>query len=367
MSALPMPATRWRRVLAGLAVAVALLLLAQWRPGVARPVPGAAPPTRVALFVNGTLGDQSFYDAAARGLRQAHDTLGIDTRAVEGGGDPTRWESAFVDLVDGGDFDVIVTGTFTMTPLVQKLAPLYPRVRFIVFDAAVDRAQCRCDNVYSVLFRQNEGAYLAGWLATRLGATAGGAAPTVGVVGGMQIPVIDDFIVGFTAGAQAADPRTRVLRQYVNSFTDPATGKEIAKALFAEGAGTVFQAAGGSGQGVIEAAAEAGRWAIGVDADQYLMYSRSNPQRAAAIATSVLKQVDVAILRALTLDSRHALPYGQTESLGLESRGIGLARSAPVLAQASPALLAELDRVEQSIVSGRVRVPSAFNSSASAP
>jgi basic membrane protein A len=367
MPALPMPATRWRRVLAGLAVAAALLLLAQWRPGVARPVPGAAPSTRVALFVNGTLGDQSFYDAAARGLRQAHETLGIDTRAVEGGGDPTRWESAFVDLVDGGDFDVIVTGTFTMTPLVQKLAPLYPKMRFIVFDAAVDRAQCRCGNVYSVLFRQNEGAYLAGWLATRLGATASGAAPTVGVVGGMQIPVIDDFIVGFTAGAQAADPRTRVLRQYVNSFTDPATGKEIAKALFAEGAGTVFQAAGGSGQGVIEAAAEAGRWAIGVDADQYLMVARTNPQRAAAIATSVLKQVDVAILRALTLDSRHALPYGQTESLGLESRGIGLARSAPVLAQASPALLAELDRVEQSIVSGQVRVPSAFNSSASAP
>lgn len=356
-----MHAGPWRRAAVFVAVVAALLLLAHWNPA---PRAGRPQATRVALFVNGTLGDKSFYDAAALGLRNAQRSLGLDTRAVEGGSDPTHWEAAFVDLVDGGDFDVIVTGTFTMTPLVQKIAPQYPHVRFIVFDAAVDYAACRCANVHSMLFRQNEGAFLAGFLASRLSAPPAGTPPTVGVVGGMQIPVIDDFITGFGAGARAADARTRVLRQYVNSFTDPATGKEIAKALFAEGAGVVFQAAGGSGQGVIEAAAEAHRYAIGVDADQYLLYRTASPERAASIVTSVLKRVDVAIERALALHQQQALRYGNAESLGLAAHGIGLARSSPVLANLPPALLAELDGVERDIVDGRVQVPSVFRKAA---
>jgi basic membrane protein A len=296
----------------------------------------------VALFVNGTLGDKSFFDAAARGLRQAGSELGLRVRVIEGGRDPTRWEPALADLADSGDFDLIVTGTFAMVALVQRTAERYPQARFIVFDAQVDPATCRCANVHSMVFRPREAAQLAGALAARVVARESGTAPILGAVGGLPIPVVDDFIDGFIAGARETDPRVRVLRQYANSFGDPATAKDIAKAMVAQGAGLVFQVAGGSGQGVIEAAAETGRWVIGVDADQHLLYRDAYPQRAARILTSVMKHVDVALLQALRRWRAGELRFGGVESLGLAEGGVSLATSGPGWAALPPADVATL-------------------------
>lgn len=319
---------------------------------------------RAVFFVNGTLGDKSFFDSAARGMREARRTLPVATRVVEGGNDPTRWESALADLADSGDYDLIVAGTFTMAPAVQKLAAQYPRMRFVLFDAAADYAHCACANVHSILFRQNEGAYLAGYLAALL--VRSGALPGVapgsglGVVGGMQFPVIEDYIVGFRAGARAAVPGIVVASQYANGFSDPAAGKDIANAQMAAGAGLVFHAAGATGQGVNEAAADAHRYAIGVDLDQYALYRQSQPERAAAIVTSVMKNIDVAIVRALDLALQQQLPYGRAQSLGLAEGGIGLAPHSRVLDDLPAALRARVDAVREDIIAGRVRVPTAF-------
>lgn len=325
---------------------------------------------RAALFVNGTLGDKSFFDAAASGMRRARDTLPAFVKVVEGGTDPTRWQAALTDLADSGDYDLIVTGTFTMVPYVQRLAEQYPDARFVVFDAAVDYARCRCQNVHSILFRQNEGAYLAGYLAARLDqAGLPGVEPGsgLGVVGGMQFPVIDDFIVGFRAGAHAAVPGETVLTQYANSFSDPAAGKEVAKAQFGRGVSLIFHAAGATGQGVNEAALEGRRYAIGVDMDQYAMYRASNPQIASRIVTSVLKNVDVAVVRAIGQALQGQLAYGRSQSLGLAEQGVSLARHSDVLAQAPPDLLRSLDEVQAQVARGERRVPSAFSSAEGRP
>ena len=318
---------------------------------------------RAALFINGTLGDKSFFDSAASGMRQARDTLPVMVKVIEGGIDPTRWQAALTDLADSGDYDLIVAGTFTMVPYIQALAQQYPDARFVVFDAAVDYAKCGCRNVHSILFRQNEGAYLAGFLAARLDqAGLPGLAPGsgLGVVGGMQFPVIDDFIVGFRAGAQAAVPGETVLTQYANSFSDPAAGKEIAKAQFGRGVGLIFHAAGATGQGVNEAAREGRRYAIGVDMDQYALYRQANPALASRIVTSVVKNVDVAVLRAIGQALQGQLAYGRSESLGIAERGVSLARGSEVLAQASPAVMQALDATQAAVARGELRVPSAF-------
>lgn len=344
-------------VLVGLAVLYAIKLPPQAPAGAG----AAGRPLRVALFVNGSLGDKSFYDSAAGGLKRARAELGMHTRVVEAGSDPTRWEAALGDVAESADFDLIITGGFAMVALVQKIAPAYPDTRFIVFDAAVDPARCACANVHSILFRQNEGAYLAGFLAAHLVSPNPQAPPAVlGVVGGMQIPVIDDFVVGFAAGAQAARPGTRVLRQYVNSFTDPATAKEVAKAMFGQGAALIFHAAAGSGQGVIEAAAEAGRYAIGVDSDQYAIFKASNPDRARTIVTSVLKRVDVAVLNALARHAQGRLAFGHSESLGLAEGGVSLADGSERMAGLSPSVAAALADLRTRIAAGAVTVPSAF-------
>ncbi len=319
---------------------------------------------RAVLFVNGTLGDKSFFDSAARGLRQAHDTLGVTARVVEGGSDPTRWQAALTDLVDSGDYDLIIAGTYTMAPYVVQLARAYPDARFVVFDAAIDASSCGCVNIHSVVFRQNEGAYLAGALAARLADIGLPGLPrrsSLGIVGGMQFPVVDDFMIGFRAGALATVPHTDIASQYANSFSDPAVGKEIAKAQFARGAGVVFHVAGATGQGVNEAALEAHRYAIGVDMDQAALYRHSNPQLAARILTSVLKNVDVAVLRSIGEAQRGKLAYGKVESLGLAEGGVSLAMDSDILRAASPEVLATVERASADIVSGRIRVPSAFD------
>lgn len=318
---------------------------------------------RVALFVNGTLGDKSFFDSAARGMSRAARTLPVFTRVIEGGTDPTRWEASLTDLADSGDYDLIVAGTFTMVPYIQRLAREFPNARFVVFDASVDYAACGCANVHSMLFRQNEGAYLAGYLAASLdraglpGTRPGGG---LGVVGGMQIPVIDDFIGGFRAGARAAAPGVAVASQYANSFSDPAAGKEVAKAQYGRGASIVFHAAGATGQGVNEAALEAQRYAIGVDMDQFALHQASNPALASRIVASVLKNVDVAIERAIARQLEGRLAFGRAESVGLAEGGVSLTRQSTVLASAPADVLRSLDAVQADIVARRVEVPSAF-------
>lgn len=347
--------------LCGLFLALSLLAVGAEHAQAARQ-PGAA--LRTVLFVNGTLGDKSFFDSAARGLKQAHDRLGVSARVVEGGADPTRWQAALTDLADSGDYDLIIAGTYTMAPYVEELARAYPDAHFVVFDAAIDANTCGCRNIHSVVFRQNEGAYLAGVLAASLVEHGLSDLPrhsSLGIVGGMQFPVVEDFMVGFRAGALATVPTTDIASQYANSFSDPAAGKEIAKAQFARGAGIVFHVAGASGQGVNEAAVESNRYAIGVDMDQVALYRPTHPQLAARIITSVLKNVDVAVLRAIGEAQRGTLVYGEVDSLGLADGGVSLAMDSEVLRTASPAVLAALDTARADVVSGRIRVPSAFD------
>jgi basic membrane protein A len=214
--------------------------------------------------------------------------------------------------------------------------------------------------VHSLLFRQREAAFLAGHLAARVvasevrgsSATAAAGPITLGAVGGLPIPVVDDFIDGFAAGATHAEPQLRLLRQYANSFSDPATAKDIAKAMYAQGAGLVFQVAGGSGQGVIEAAAETGRWAIGVDSDQYALYREAYPARAAHILSSVLKNVDAGLLQALGQLKQGTLQFGVTSSLGLAEGGVSLAHSGPGWQALPPAFAAEMAALAQAVASG---------------
>ncbi len=321
------------------------------------------PPQNIVYFVNGTLGDKSFFDSAERGIQRVKKELSVSTQTVEGGVDPTRWESAIIDLAEGGDYDTIVLGTYTMVPMVEKIAPQFPDIRFILFDGAVDYSKCKCGNVYSILFRQNEGAYLAGVLSARLtqaGVADIAAGSPLGTVGAMQIPVIDDFLVGYEAGAKSVLPDVKVLKQYANSFSDPATGKEIAKAQFGQGASIVFQVAGATGQGVIEAAAEAGRYAIGVDSDQALIYETSRPDTAKRIVTSVMKNVDNSVVRSITLMKDGKLPLGTAESLGLKEGAIGLADNKFTQAIVPSAVMSEVDKVKADIIAGKVKVPTAF-------
>lgn len=324
-------------------------------------------PLKVAMVVNGVLGDKSFYDSAQAGLERAKRELGIEVRTIQATLDQSKWEPALRDAA-AGDYDIILTGTYDMKEHVEAIAPRYPTKRFILFDADADYSKGNLGNVYSVLFKQNEGSFLAGALAALLVTSPEPAvqavtkgAQTIGFVGAMDEPVINDFRVGFEQGAKLVAPEAKMLTAYVGDWNDPAKGKEVALAQYRQGAAIVFNVASLSGLGVLEAAAESGRYAIGVDADQAaLLLEAGKPNQAKMIPTSMLKRVDNAIYRALQMAQAGTLAYGTAEVLGLKEGAVGLAKNAQYEAAVPAATRAKIDELEQQIVRGSITVETAF-------
>lgn len=292
-------------------------------------------PLRITLVINGVLGDKSFFDSAQRGMDMLlEDGYNIEVNTVELGIDPANWESGLSDqMVDTEAYDVLIVGTFQMGEFLATRAHLYPDKYFIFYDDSVQNSYpelCAdgCPNVYSVVYAQNEGSFLAGVYAAAI-STSGveGTNPEaiIGAVGGQDIPVINDFIVGYEQGACLVNPGVTNIVQYAGGWNDPAKGKEIALAMYEQKADIVFQIAGGTGSGVFEAAEEQGHYAIGVDSDQATIIAETNPEQAAYILTSMMKNVDNSLYRAIDLHIAGELPYGETEVLGIVEGGVGLA------------------------------------------
>jgi basic membrane protein A len=209
-------------------------------------------------------------------------------------------------------------------------------------------------------YAQNQGSFLAGVYAAAMAQTMGSDAPVLGGVGGQDIPVINDFIVGYEQGACLVNPDTQVLVQYAGGWNDPAKGKEIALAMYEQGASIVFQIAGGTGVGVFEAAQETGNYAIGVDSDQALIIAETDPEQAQSILTSMQKNVDASIVRAIGLFLDGELPVGTAETLGLAENGVSLSVN-DIFTEATPENVQELiSAATEAVVNGDISVISVF-------
>jgi len=329
------------------------------------PATQAAPVLRAILVLNGTLGDKSFFDSAQRGMDRAKKELGVQTEIIEMGYDPAKWQAGLDDIAANKQYDILIVGTFQMTDFLSAVAPRYPNKKFVIFDVSVDYAKCRCGNVYSIVYKQNEGSYLAGLygaLMLKKKDIPGMRGDKIGVVGGLDIPVINDFIVGYKQGAKAAglNPDRDVLVQYAGAFNDPAKGKEITKALYRQGAAIVFNVAGGTGVGILEAAAEDGRWAIGVDSDQFEIFKAQKPAIANRILTSMLKNVDNSLYRALKLAQEGTAPWGKAEALGIAEGGVGLARNDNFKKWTPADVVAAISAAERDILGKKIKVDTVF-------
>lgn len=320
----------------------------------ASPTGEAVEKLRIAMFVNGALGDKSFWDSANAGVRRANTELGAEVRVVEGGFDVSSWEPALRRLAQA-DYDIILVGTFQMPDIVNSVAPDFPDKKFILFDATVDQS-----NVANISYAQNEGSFLAGVLA---GCVANSDLPnvsgdkTVGVVGGEDVAVINDFVVGYEQGAQYVDPEMQVLKAYVGTgapaYNDPAKAKELATAQFSDGASIVFQVAGGSGLGVIDAAKELNRYAIGVDSNQ-------NGEAPGVVLSSMLKRVDNSVFDLIQMEATGSLRTGKTYLYGIQNDGVGLAEDKYYDQHVPQECKDQVDRAKQDIASKKVRVKSGF-------
>jgi basic membrane protein A len=312
--------------------------------------------------MNGNLGDKSFFDSANAGVMKAKEDLGISVRAIEGGYDPSNWAPDIEQLCQG-DWDIIIAGTWQLQEIIQDLAPQYPEKKFFVYDTSVDYSLGNLDNVYSILYKQNEGSYLTGVLAgliTTSDLPYANPQKKIGFIGGMDIPVINDFMVGFRQGAKSVDPAIETLVAYVGDFNDPAKAKELSLAMFDQGVDIAFNGAAQAGLGLLDAGAIKERYTIGVDSDQYLLYKESNPDRAKFIVTSMLKNVGETLYRAIEMHIAGTLPYGEVENLGIEEKGVGLADNENFRAIVPQEFIDQIKDAERKIQSGEIKVETAF-------
>jgi len=309
-------------------------------------------PLKVVLVIHGNLGDKSFLDSAAAGMKMAEADLPVQVKIIEAGPDKSKWEPALDDAADGG-YDVVIAGTFDMIDFVAKIAPQYPDEKFIVFDTEPDYTKCDCKNVLGIEYQTSSAGYLAGYAAAKISKTG-----TIGEVVGMDFPTVTDFKVGFDQGAKAANPNIKILSQVAGTFTDPAKGKEIALAQIGQGADIIFPIAGATGIGGLQAVRDAGggKLAVGVDSDQYQIFQGTDPAQAAVIFTSVEKKVGQSLYLSLkgTIDGTQA--YGKGELLGLADGAVGISQNENYKKLVPADVQAEVDGIAKKIASGEIKV-----------
>lgn len=317
---------------------------------------------KVTLIVNGNLGDLGFFDSANEGLTRLSEELGLETQVIETGADVTSWEPALVDAAES-DADIIVAVSPSMVEPIERTAPMYPDKTFILIDNAVDYEREDFSNVYSATFKQNEGSFLAGALAALMVNDLPNTDPdsVLGFIGGMDIPAINDFLVGYIEGALYVNPDAKVSSTYVGDYYDPARGKELGLTLINSGVDVIFPAAGPSGLGVIEASKEQGTYIIGVDNDQAALYLENGDEETAnLIISSMEKKVGDVLFNSVQNYINGELALGSADQLGLAEGAVGLAKNDIFLNSLSQETIDQLEEIEAQLESGEIEVSTAI-------
>jgi len=308
---------------------------------------GAAEKPVALIIAQGGLGDKSYNDLAYSGFKKALSEYKLEGKPVESKDIVAQAPDILRRASDAG-FGLIVDLEFSSGDALKAVAKEYPGVDYAILNEVQPGA-----NVASILFQEQEGSYLAGALATMVAMDPKikgmSGKPVIGVIGGTKSVGIDKFIVGYIQGAHAVDPSAEVKVAYSNNFGDPAIGLQMAKAMFDAGANVVYQVAGGTGLGVIKAAKEAGKFAIGVDTDQDGLAPGS-------VLTSMVKRSDVAVETVMKDYADGKFPGGKMVILGLANDGVGLSPMKYTKDMIPASMLDEVEGMKKKILSGEIKV-----------
>ncbi|WP_028032148.1 BMP family protein [Chelativorans sp. J32] len=284
--------------------------------------------------------DKSFNEMAYMGAEKFKEETGIEYAEFEISNDAQR-EQALRRFAENGHNPIVMAG-FTWVEFLNKVAPEYPEVSFTIIDDKVDQP-----NVRSITFKEQEGSYLVGMLAALASKTG-----TVGFVGGMQVPLIGKFECGYVGGVKAANPDAKVIRNYTGdtpaAWNDPTKGGEITRTQIDQGADVIYHAAGGTGVGVLQAAADAGKLGIGVDANQNHLHPGS-------VLTSMVKRVDQAVYDSFMDAKNGEFTFGH-EDWGLKEDGVGYALDENNASLITDEMKTAVEKAKADIISGAVTV-----------
>ena len=303
---------------------------------------GIASAEPAVVFDLGGKFDKSFNESAYTGAKRWAEKTGGTFKEIEMQSEAQR-EQALRRLAEAGANPIVMTG-FAFGNVLQEVAPDYPDTSFAIIDAIVD-----LPNVRSVMFSDQEGSYLVGVLAAKASKSG-----TLGFIGGMDVPLIRQFGCGYAQGIMATNPDAKIIANMTgttaSAWNDPVKGSELAKAQISQGVDVIYAAAGGTGIGVLQAAADGGILSIGVDSNQ-------NHLHPGKVLTSMVKRVDNAVEKAF--DDGPGFQTG-TMILGLAENGVAYAVDDNNAALITPEMQAAVDEATAKIISGEIKVVSYY-------
>ncbi|ATI43015.1 BMP family ABC transporter substrate-binding protein [Pacificitalea manganoxidans] len=281
--------------------------------------------------------DKSFNESAFNGAQRWADETGEDFLEIELSSEAQR-EQALRRFAEAGANPIITTG-FAMSSPIEGVAPDYPDTTFVTIDGYVD-----APNVLTIGFSEHEGSYLVGMLAAMASES-----DTVGFIGGMDVPLIRKFACGYAQGVKAVKPEATVISNMTgtdpSAWNDPVKGSELTKAQISQGADVIFAAAGGTGVGVLQTAADEDILSIGVDSNQ-------NHLHPGKVLTSMLKRVDVAVYDILKAGEAE----GGIQTMALEDDGVGYAVDDNNRDLITEDMTSAVEEAKQQIIDGGVEV-----------
>ena len=333
---------------------VALLLVAVALLATVSVTANAAKTLRVALVAADRIGDRNFMDSAREGLLKAAKDFKIQYKILECKADASVYYDRVLAAAENFDLVLIAPGYFFDKELAE-ITPRFPKVTFVYLDGATD-----LDGLVSIPFAENEGSFLAGlWqglMANHPSLKRVERSNVVGFVGGADWPVIRNFQVGYEQGVKYVSPKTRVESVFAGTHFDPAKGKEAALEVHKKGANIIYQAAGPSGLGVLEAARDADFWAIGVDIDQC-------PAQPGFIMASMQKKANVAVYETIRRGVQGTLKRGTTYPYGVKENGVGLCNCEFMHDAVPQDVIDQIADIARKIVSGEIVVKQYVTSS----
>ena len=292
------------------------------------------------VFDMGGKFDKSFNEAAYNGAERFKKEKGIQYREFEVTAEAQR-EQALRNMARRGSQIVVGIGFAQATGL-EKVAKEFPNVKFAIVDAVVD-----LPNVQSIVFKEHEGSFLVGMAAAMASKTG-----KIGFVGGMDIPLIRKFALGYEEGAKYVNPKIEVFQNMTGTtpaaWNDPTRGGELARSQFDRGADVVYAAAGATGLGVLPAAKDRGRLAIGVDSNQNYLHPGS-------ILTSMVKRVDVAVFETFKTAKDGTWKPG-VQNLGVAEDAVGYSLDQYNKSLITPEMERRLQQARADIVAGKIKV-----------
>jgi basic membrane protein A len=284
--------------------------------------------------------DKSFNESMYNGSEKFKKDTGVAYGEFEIANEAQR-EQALRNFADQGYSPIIAAG-FAQAAALEKVAKEYPDLKFAIVDMVVD-----APNVQSIVFKEEEGSYLVGMLAAMASKSG-----KVGFVGGMDIPLIHKFACGYVQGVKAAKADAKIFQNMTGdtgaAWNDPVKGGEITKGQMAQGADVVYAAAGATGIGVLQAAADGGALSIGVDANQNYLHPGK-------VLTSMMKRVDVAVYNVMKSAKEGSFKPG-IQALGLKEEGVGYAMDDNNKALVSADMQAAVEKAKAGIIDGSIKV-----------